>query len=464
MLSLSVNGQALECRCDPRSPLLETLREGLGLRGTKYGCGEGECGACTVIVDGRTVCACLATTGSLVGADITTIDGLANDPVGAGLFNAFAKHGAVQCGFCTPGFVLSAWNLIAHRIDITLDDIRDALGGNLCRCTGYAKLVHAVVDSAANAPASPLAKRIGTGSREVSASGTYWRPTSLQTLLGSIGSMGSGSAFVAGGTDLMVQHEHHLRELSLIDISAIEELSGIEDRGEYIWIGATTRWTDIRQSELLKRWSPLLPDVAAEIGGIQIQNRATIGGNIVNASPAADGLAALYVHDVEVVANSENGIRFIPIREFVKAPRKTDLRPGELLTGIHLPKAEARGRRIAFFEKVGSRKAQTITKGSVAFQGWWKDGRLSEVRIALGAVGPTVIRAIDAERSLEDDCSAEGLKRASELVSAASKPIDDIRSTAKYRRALVGNLLLRGLLHADPAFAAAGPLFPKHAQ
>jgi xanthine dehydrogenase iron-sulfur cluster and FAD-binding subunit A len=454
MLSLSVNGQTLECPLDPRSPLLETLREGLGLRGTKYGCGEGECGACTVIVDGKTICSCLATSGSLVGAEITTIDGLANDPVGVGLFNAFAKHGAIQCGFCTPGFVLSAWNLIAHRTDVTLDDVRDALGGNLCRCTGYTKLVRAVVDSATNAPASPLAKRVGAGPKEVCASPTYWRPTSLQMLLGSIGSIGPGSAIVAGGTDLMVQQEHRLRELSLIDISAIEELSGIEDRGECIWVGATTRWTEIRNSELLKRWTPLLPVVAAEIGGIQIQNWATIGGNIVNASPAADGLAALHVHDVEVVANSESGIRSVPIREFVKGPRKTDLRPGELLTGIHLPKAEARGRRIAFFEKVGSRKAQTITKGSVAFQGWWKDGRLSEVRVALGAVGPTVIRATDAERSLEDDCSPDGLRRASELVSAAAQPIDDIRSTAKYRRALVGGLLLRGLFNADPVFAA----------
>jgi xanthine dehydrogenase iron-sulfur cluster and FAD-binding subunit A len=454
MLRLSVNGQTLECQRDPRSPLLETLREGLGLRGTKYGCGEGECGACTVIVDGKTICSCLATSGSLVGAEITTIDGLANDPVGVGLFNAFAKHGAIQCGFCTPGFVLSAWNLIAHRTDVTQDDIRDALGGNLCRCTGYTKLVHAVVDSAANAPTSPLTKRVGMGSKEVRAAETYWRPTSLQTLLGSIGSMGPGCAVVAGGTDLMVQNEHHLRELSLIDISAIEELSGIEDRGEYIWIGATTRWTDIRNSELLKRWAPLLPVVAAEIGGVQIQNRATIGGNIVNASPAADGLVALHIHDVEIVANSENGIRSVPIRDFVKGPRKTDLRPGELLSGIHLPKAEARGRRIAFFEKVGSRKAQTITKGSVAFQAWWKDGRLSEVRVALGAVGPTIIRATDAERSLEDDCGPDGLKRASELVSAASRPIDDIRSTARYRRALVGGLLLRGLLNVDSSFAA----------
>src|SRR4051794_30718833 len=113
-LSLTVNGEARECRADPRTPLLEVVREHLALRGTKYGCGEGECGACTVIVDGKTVCACLATVGSVVGREITTVEGLANDPIGVRLFNSFGDKGAVQCGFCIPGFVLSGWQLLAR--------------------------------------------------------------------------------------------------------------------------------------------------------------------------------------------------------------------------------------------------------------------------------------------------------------------------------------------------------------
>src|SRR5262245_40375608 len=114
MLELTVNGIAFETRTDPRTPFLEVLREELGLRGTKYGCGEGECGAGTIIVDGETLCACLAMTGSLSGSEITTVEGLANDPIGVRLVNALAERGAVQCGFCTPGFVLSGWQLLAH--------------------------------------------------------------------------------------------------------------------------------------------------------------------------------------------------------------------------------------------------------------------------------------------------------------------------------------------------------------
>jgi xanthine dehydrogenase small subunit len=437
---------------DPRTTLLEVLRERLDLRGTKYGCGEGECGACTVIVDGRTICSCLAVAGSVVGSEVTTIEGLANDPTGVSLFKSFTDHGAVQCGFCTPGLILSAWNLLAHGGQITSETIRDALGGNLCRCTGYTKIIDAVAACASNAPRSPLSRRIGK-SEEISDPGGYRRPTSLQRLFGCIESSGPRVALIAGGTDLMVQNEHRLGEMSLVDISAVQELSGIQDRGDFISIGATTRWTEIRQSGLIRTWTPLLSLAAAQIGGIQIQNRGTIGGNVVNASPAADGLPALYAYEAQAVVVGCRTTRTLPIDELIRGPRQTELRPGEVLTEIRLPKLSAEGNRICFFEKVGSRKAQTIAKGSVAFDGWLRNGRLSAVRIALGAVGPTIIRAKAAERALEHDCGGESLKRAVALVSAAAKPIDDIRSTASYRRALVGGLLARGLINSDPLFA-----------
>jgi len=452
-LTLSINGRACESSADPRTPLLETLRDGVGLRGTKYGCGEGECGACTVIVDGETICSCLAMTGSVVGSEVTTIEGLANDPIGVRLFKSFSERGGVQCGFCTPGFVLSAWSLLARSSEVTLDLIKDALGGNLCRCTGYTKIIDAIAGCAFSGVASPLLQRIGVGPDELDVPGSYWRPTSFDDLIENLESFGPQAAIIAGGTDLMVQHEHRLREMSLVDISAVRALSGIDDKGEFIWIGATTRWTEIRQSELLRKRAPLLSIAAAEISGTQIQNRGTIGGNIVNASPAADGLPALYVYDAEAVVTSRRATRTVPIGDFIEGPRRTNLQQGEILTGIRFPKLEENGRRISFFEKVGSRRAQTITKGSLAFEGWLQDGRLSRVRIALGAVGPTIIRARDAEQALEDDCGGDGLKKASALTSKAARPVDDIRSTANYRRALVGGLLLRGLLDADPFFA-----------
>jgi CO/xanthine dehydrogenase FAD-binding subunit len=284
--------------------------------------------------------------------------------------------------------------------------------------------------------------------------GAYWRPASLAECLAGLSAFDPAASFIAGGTDLMVRHEHRLSELSLVDLSATPELSGISDCGDYLRVGATTSWSEIRRSELLARWAPLLPVAAAEVGGIQIQNRATIGGNIVNASPAADGLPVLYAYAATVVIASEAEVRQFPIAEFILAPGKTRLAPGALLTEIRVPKQQADGRLISFFEKVGSRKAQTIAKGSVAFHGWLKNGRLFDVRIALGSVAPTIVRATEAERLLERACTPDAVREAAELVSAAAKPIDDIRSTADYRRALVAGLLLRGLWKADPSFAA----------
>jgi CO/xanthine dehydrogenase FAD-binding subunit len=194
----------------------------------------------------------------------------------------------------------------------------------------------------------------------------------------------------------------------------------------------------------------LLSLAAAEVGAAQIQNRGTIGGNIVNASPAADGLPALYVYGAEVVLASAAGTRVLPVGDFVRGPRRTALEHGEILSEIRVPKLAASGQPLFFFEKVGSRRAQTITKGSVTVHAWLDDGRLVDPRIALGSVGPTIIRAREAERTIEAELTSATIKEAARLVSEAASPIDDIRSTAQYRRELVGGLLLRGLFRNVP--------------
>lgn len=147
-----VNGEFRTVAADPRTPLLEVLREDLGLTGTKYGCGEGECGACTVIVDGNTICSCLALAGSVEGREVTTIEGMSNDPVGVSIANNLANEGAVQCGFCTPGFVMQGWSAVSLGDVKDDDDLRVALGGNLCRCTGYAKILTAMNKSLLDFP------------------------------------------------------------------------------------------------------------------------------------------------------------------------------------------------------------------------------------------------------------------------------------------------------------------------
>lgn len=449
MHEIVVNGEAVSFDLDPRTPFLEVLRETIGLKGTKYGCGEGECDACTIIVDGKTICACLALTGSLAGAQVTTVEGMANDPIGTRLINALARKGAVQCGFCTPGIVLSSWELLAHQEKVDTDAVRDALSGNLCRCTGYVKIIEAVTECALDCALSPMASRKAGGPLPVRAGQHYWRPGCLRELLEGYADFSPEARLIAGGTDLMVQFEHRLDELSLVDISGIAELGGISETGTGLRIGALATWSAIRHSSLVAQHAPLLAQAAAEVGGIQIQNRGTIGGNIVNASPAADGLPALYIHGAEVEIASRAGTRRMAIADFVMGPRQTALARGEIVVAVIVPTLTGPGNPVFFFEKVGPRKAQTITKGSVAFHAFRHGDRLVHPKIALGAVGPTVIRAREAEAALAADASEAGIVRASELASAAAKPIDDLRSTADYRRRLVEGLLIRGLTAAQ---------------
>ncbi|MGB3643419.1 MAG: FAD binding domain-containing protein [Mesorhizobium sp.] len=445
MPDITVNGRTIESISDPRKPFLEVLREEFGLRGTKYGCGEGECGACTIIVDGKTACSCLTMTGSLAGKEVTTVEGLGNDPIGVRLFNAFKEQGAVQCGFCTPGFILSAWQFLSTNEEADTEGIRHALGGNLCRCTGYVRIVDAIRDCSRDSVSSPLAARRGQTARPAMIPQIYWRPGTLEELFANLSSFSPDPRMFAGGTDLMVQHEHGLHELALVDLSGIEKLSGIDETDAYVRIGATTTWSEIGQSETIARWAPLLRLASAEIGGIQIQNRGTIGGNIANASPAADGLPALYAYDAEIHIASPSGKRSLLIEALLQGPRRTALAPAEIITEIRIPKRMTQGTPIVFFEKVGPRKAQTITKASVAFHGWHHEGRILNPRIALGAVAPTVVRAREAEQYLSTDSTPEGLEYIAGKLSALATPIDDIRSTADYRRKLVSGLFIRGL-------------------
>jgi CO/xanthine dehydrogenase FAD-binding subunit len=185
---------------------------------------------------------------------------------------------------------------------------------------------------------------------------------------------------------------------------------------------------------------------ARDVGGVQIQNMGTLGGNLVNASPAADGVPPLYVLQARLILSSGRGQRTIPVQDFAVKPGQTILETDELLTEIIIPKQDHAGQEIAFFEKVGPRKAQTIAKASLALRGWLTRGRLTHVQVALGAVAPTVILAPQTSAALIAGTFEEAtLLQAGNIVHDECSPIDDIRSTAVYRRKLVRGLLIRNL-------------------
>jgi CO/xanthine dehydrogenase FAD-binding subunit len=252
---------------------------------------------------------------------------------------------------------------------------------------------------------------------------------------------------IAGGTDIMVRITGEIGEppARLLDLWRLDELRGIASDGETITLGALTTYTDIRRSVACREHLPTLVDAAATIGAAQIQNRGTLGGNIANASPAGDTLPVLLALDAEIVVGGPRGERTIPAADFWVAYRRTALAPDELILRVRIPVA---GGREARFRKIGTRRAQAISKVVMALAWRESDGgsgrNWSDVRLALGSVADRPIRAAATEAVLEGAApTPETADSAAAALAAELNPIDDVRSTADYRRAVAARVLHR---------------------
>jgi CO/xanthine dehydrogenase FAD-binding subunit len=246
----------------------------------------------------------------------------------------------------------------------------------------------------------------------------------------------------AGGTDLMVLLEagklaHH----KFISIAHLRELRGVVERPEGLAIGALTTYADLLASEAVRRDFPMLARAAAETGAVAIQNRGTLGGNIANASPAADSPPALLAYEAELELVSAGGARRVPYAAFHTGYKTSVLRPDELIARIHLPRPAAGA--VHYYRKVGTRRAQAIAKvGLAGLAVLAPDGRIAAARLALASVAPVPLRAFATERVLEGSAPGAALRAAGRVALAREiAPIDDIRSTAAYRARVAANLL-----------------------
>jgi len=454
-LKLVVNGRARRVLVPPMKRLLDVLRQDLGLTGTKEGCGEGECGACTVLLDGVSVNSCLVPAFQADGQKVVTVEGLAVRSKLSRLQQAFVEMGGAQCGICTPGILVSARELLARssgRVPSEAE-VREALAGNLCRCTGYQKIVDAVRAAAAAArrtshrigrpprPRSPSRRAITeTRVRSALSKLEVVRPRRLTEALSEMAEAASRErpTPIAGGTDLFVYlNAGELGATRYLDLLGLRELRGIQVRRDAVVLGALTTFHEIRTHPAIVRRLPSLAAAAAEVGALQIQHRATIAGNVANASPAGDSLPVLLAHDAERLYT---GYRTLA----------TD--PDELITAISIPTPPSGA--FAFFRKVGTRRAQSISK--VVFAGLLasdKRHRSVLVRFAYGSVAPTPVRARNAEQALiGEPPSAAAAARAQQALARDIAPIDDIRSERDYRMTVAGNVLDQFLRAADPRF------------
>ncbi len=465
----TVNATPVEVRAPGGRRLLDVLRHDLGLTGTKEGCGEGECGACSVLVDGEVVDSCLVPLCQADGHDVRTVEGLADDGRLDPLQAAFLETGGAQCGICTPGMLMAAHAFLASGTEPTDEAIREAIAGNICRCTGYTKIVDAIAlaagrDGGGSSPVVPATAALpvvpataalpvvpATAARTAIASGgpEMRTPRSLAEALAMLAAPGVRP--IAGGTDVMVGLAAGTIAVDerFVDIRGLDELRGIdEDNGELV-LGALTTYSELRRSALVADLLPVLAEAAATIGAAQIQNRGTIGGNVVNASPAGDMLPILLATDARLELVSEGGERSVPATEFWTGYRRTARRADELLARIRIPLMAGRTVR---YRKVGTRRAQAISKVVMAVA-WREDGGVwRDVRIGLGSVAERPVRAPAAEAILDGSRADPGTaERAARAVMSEITPIDDVRSTADYRRAVTGRILRRIVLESDGA-------------
>ena len=250
---------------------------------------------------------------------------------------------------------------------------------------------------------------------------------------------------IAGATDLMVlMNAHMLDAAEFLDIWRLNELRGITDEDDVLRVGGLATYTQLIESELIQRHVPALIDASRTIGAIQIQNRGTIGGNIVNASPAGDSLPVLAAYDVEIEVGSARGTRQVAFNEFYTGYRRTTLEPDELVLAVRIPKLKEGERD--FFWKVGTRRAQAISKTVLAAKAKMSGQTIEAISIGVGSVAPTVIRASQTEGLLTGATLTSALvEEARRLIAQEIAPITDLRSTEHYRRTVTANVLVKFL-------------------
>ena len=464
-----VNGRAVEVTAPGGRRLLDVLRLDLGLTGAKEGCGEGECGACSVLLDGEVIDSCLVPVCQVEGRAVRTAEGLAADGQLDPLQAAFIETGGVQCGICTPGMLMAGRAFLDSATvgpSPTDGAIREAIAGNLCRCTGYGRIVRAIQLAAAGqapaieapetgaAPAAVFASTVGAGLIPGPAATEDLDRVGLdlddpgadtpRTLPEAYALLAEGGRrIIAGGTDVLVERTAGVgpvgRYLDLTRIPELHDRIRIAD-GRLI-LGANTTYAELRRSPLVAEYFPVLAVLAAQVGAAQIQNRGTLGGNLATASPAGDSLPVLLALDAQIMVGGARGDRIIPVSEFFSGYRRTALAADELILRIVLP---IRSGRTAVFRKVGARRAQAISVVSLAVAWRSEHGAWRDVRVALGSVASTPIRAHATEAILEGAFpTAKTAEGAVAVLMTEISPISDLRSSAEYRRIVAGNVLRR---------------------
>lgn len=450
---------------DPTKTLLNYLRYDIARTGTKEGCAEGDCGACTVVigelvgdsVQYRAVNACILFLPTLDGKELLTVESLVGangelHPVQQALVET---HGS-QCGFCTPGFVMSLYALYLKGKPSTKSEIEDALAGNLCRCTGYGPIIDAATrmfeigadalpDMAAKVKALTAIARGDTlqltGRAPVTgAEKRYFAPVTVDALA-AVYAANPDATILAGGTDVGLWVTKMHKELStVIYVGDVAELKEIKDLGDQVEIGAGVTYTDAMA--VLARLYPDMGEIVRRIGSTQIRNSGTVGGNIANGSPIGDSPPILIAAGAQIDLRSDTGVRTLALEEYFLNYGMQDRRSGEFVEKIILPKPKEGQLYRAY--KLTKRFDQDISAVCSGFGVTLEDGKVMEARLAYGGMAATPKRAANAEAALVGQAwSQASVEAAMKAMEADFTPLTDMRASADYRMLSARNLLMK---------------------
>lgn len=456
MIRFILNEKEAATNLPPGTLLLDYIRYHRHLMGTKIGCREGDCGACTVLTGElkedvlvySSVTSCLTALANVQGKHVVTIEGLNGEGLNP-VQQAISDEAATQCGFCTPGFVVSLAGFCLSETDCGVEAAIASINGNICRCTGYKSIERAAANVSAlmQKKGDEPAMEFVVNNRILPA---YFKD--IKARLKQLPTNGqqatiNGQRFLGGGTDLYVQQPEAMVQTNFISLFSKQELKGICQDENTCVVGGAATVTDVLTSPVFQKHFPELKKFIKLVSSTPIRNTATIGGNFVNASPIGDMTIFFLALDAQLVLSNDSSERTIPLRNFYKGYKQLDKKPDEFISKIHF---ELPGDKTHFnFEKVSKRTHLDIATVNSAMKVDVNGAVVMRACLSAGGVGPVPMYLKNASafltgKAITEDTVFETIEVAQQEIS----PISDVRGSADYKRLLLSQLIKAHFLKA----------------
>ena len=444
---------------DPNETILNYVRLKLKKTGTKEGCAEGGCGACTVVLGElknnkiiyKAINSCIGFMPSLEGKQLILVEDLVSkNGTLHTVQDAMINYHGSQCGFCTPGFVMSLFAMYKNFSSYSKENIQDSISGNLCRCTGYRPILDAG-KSLNNINRSDqfdknkkkiinLLKKINSENISLkNGNKKYFSPRSINELIKNI-KKNPNSIFLSGGTDLSLNVTKERKDINnIISLNSVKELKFIKKKNSNIEVGAATSLIEFES--FIKKYYPDFNTILKRYGSVQIRNVGTIAGNIATASPIGDTLPLLLSLDAKVVLQKISKKTILPLKDFFISYRKTKLKKGQFIHSIIIPIFK---KNIFKAYKISKRIDDDISSVCASFNLEINNKKIKNAKIAYGGMAPIPKRAINCEKTLiNSTLSEESFEKAKKKLEKDFNPINDMRATKDYRMEVAKNLLMK---------------------